>query len=186
MTHTPTDPRHALRHILNLIDRDAPRDDIRAAADRMVGAWAAEFFGWARNRPEPEIFGREVFFEDTPDKRWWVLCTEGDDEVTLIGADGRIGRWDCDQPESLLVRPGGTRLAVPPVPPLATALASQTVRTVQEIDALPDGSVLAAGSKTWQRAYDGWLICDGDDPVPSYDVAYRADRFTVLREGWGV
>lgn len=61
----------------------------------------------------------------------------------------------------------------------------RTVSTADEVDDLPDGSVIAAGSKTWQRAYDGWLICNGDDPVPSYDVADRADRFTVLREGWG-
>lgn len=60
----------------------------------------------------------------------------------------------------------------------------RTVSTPVDLDVLPDGSVIASDRETWQRAYDGWLICDGDDPVPSYDVADRADRFTVLREGW--
>lgn len=54
MTHTPTDPRHALRHILNLIDRDAPRDDIRAAADKAADALAEDFCQWANTHSKDE------------------------------------------------------------------------------------------------------------------------------------
>lgn len=99
---TTTDPRHALRDILGLIDRDAPREELRAAVDEITDAWAMP----------------------------------------------------------------------------------RTVSTAAELAALPDGSVIAADGHAWQRAWDGWLICDSDDPVPSFDVADRADRFTVPREGW--
>ena len=97
-----TDPRHALRRIVDMIDRDAPREELRAAVDEITDAWAMP----------------------------------------------------------------------------------RTVSTADELDALPDGSVIAADGHAWQRAWDGWLSCDGDAPVPSFDVADRADRFTVLREGW--
>lgn len=100
---TTTDPRHALRRIVDMIDRDAPREELRAAVDEITDAWAMP----------------------------------------------------------------------------------RTVSTAAELAALTDGSVIASDRETWQRAYDGWLVCNGDDPVRSCDVAGRADRFTVLREGWG-
>lgn len=179
---TNTDPIHVLRHILAMIETDVPKAELIAAANEAANALAFDFFEWARNRDESDIFGTEVFFEDTPEDRMWVTGTDGDDDVDLICEDGTVGGWDRDQPGPLLVRPGGTRLAVPP--PETTG--PWTVRTVAELDELPVGSVVSADRSVWIKTLEsaGWQVAGESRVYLTVHVAREADRFTVLREGW--
>lgn len=85
------------------------------------------------------------------------------------------------------VRPGGTRLNLPPEAPVAPE--PRTASTADELDALPVGSVLALDCHTpWTRIGPRWSrsgVHATSDVLATLAAQDDTGGYRLLRRGWG-
>ncbi|MCC3299802.1 hypothetical protein [Arthrobacter caoxuetaonis] len=69
----------------------------------------------------------------------------------------------------------------------STAAAVKTVNSLQDLDLLPEGSIVTLGSLSAEAGPHGWLLPGNRKPVPTWDIVRRSGttHASVLREGKG-
>ena len=138
---TIVSPCTGLRHILDLIDQDAPYHELRAAADKLSNLLATPVFDLLHSHRDHDLRGVEVFDLREPDKRLWVVVeVRGNSAhiVTTVDEDWQSRAWFKAADSPLRIRPNGTRLTLPTVAPPAPEprTAPDADAEFQQVDAL--------------------------------------------------